>query len=72
MKIIEVTWSDSHRYAYQMAPDEEMLVVTITSVGYLVKEDKTSLTLAQDDIGGDVRGVIVIPKVNVQKRKVLR
>jgi hypothetical protein len=72
MRKVEVTWRDSHRYTYQMHPDEKIETATIGTIGYLVRQDKHMIVLAQDDIMGDVRGVIAIPLENVTKIKTLR
>ncbi len=69
MRIMKITWRDSHRYTYQMEPHEEVTVTTIESVGFLVREQKDSYVLSQDDIMGDIRGVIVIPKENIINKK---
>lgn len=71
MKKLEVTWRDSHRYIYQMSPDEKIEISTIGTVGYLVRRDKQMIVLAQDDIMGDIRGVIAIPMENVIRIKTL-
>lgn len=68
MKLIVITWRDSHRYTYQMEADEEVTYCTIKTVGWLVSENKKQIVLAQDDIEGDIRGVIVIPRENIVKR----
>lgn len=67
MKIVRVTWRDSHRYMYQMHPTEEVSVTVIESCGYLVSQNKKQIVLCQDVIGDDIRGVIVIPRENVTK-----
>jgi hypothetical protein len=71
VKKLEVTWRDSHRYIYQMSPDEKIEISTIGTVGYLVRRDKQMIVLAQDDIMGDIRGVIAIPMENVIRIKTL-
>lgn len=40
-------------------------VQIITSIGFVVYEDKKILVLAGDTLGEDVRRVIVIPKENI-------
>ncbi len=65
MKIVVVTWRDSHRYTYQMEADEEVACCTIKTVGWLVSENEKQIVLSQDDIEGDIRGVIVIPRENI-------
>jgi len=65
MKIVLVTWRDSHRYTYQMEKDEEVSVTEIKTVGWLVSDNTNQVVLAQDDIEDDIRGVIVIPRENI-------
>lgn len=67
MKIVQIRWRDSHRYLYQMESGAEVEVQDIDTVGFLVRTEKDAYVLAQDDIDGDIRGVIVIPKENVVK-----
>lgn len=72
MKIVQVTWRDSHRYMYQMDKNEDVSVITIKSIGFLVKKSRNEVVLAQDDIEGDIRGVIIIPKENILDIKVVQ
>lgn len=72
MRILKVTWRDSHRYVYQMEADENVGITTIETIGFFVKEDKEMIVLCQDDIEGDLRGVICIPKENIIKKKWLK
>lgn len=67
MKPVKIRWLDSNRYTYQMGQDEKTDTCVIETVGFLVREQTDAYVLAQDDIEGDIRGVIVIPKVNVLK-----
>lgn len=67
MKPVKIRWSDSRRYVYQMEATEETSTCIIESVGFLVKEQTDSYVLAQDDIEEEIRGVLVIPRVNVIK-----
>jgi hypothetical protein len=71
MKIIKVTWRDSHRYMYQMEDTLDCEVTTIESVGFLTFKDKNKVIIAQDLIDEDLRGVLVIPKENIIKIKSL-
>lgn len=50
-----------------MELDEGTSVCEIETVGFLVRKEKDSYVLAQDNIEGDIRGVIVIPRENVIK-----
>ncbi len=65
MKLLVVLWRDSHRYTYQMGVEEDVTYCTIKTIGWLVSENKKQIVLSQDDIDGDIRGVIVIPKENI-------
>lgn len=67
-KVVKVNWRDSHRYTYQMSADEPLEYATIETIGWFVREDKKQIVLAQDIIGDDIRGVIVIPKENIIKK----
>jgi hypothetical protein len=64
-----VTWRDSNRYIGQVAADQEFDIEVIYTVGWLVKEDKFKIVLAQDNFQNievnDFRGVIVIPRENI-------
>ncbi len=67
-KIVQIHWRDSRMYITQQSKDDEFEVATIISCGYVIKEDKKSITLAGDVLDeGDVRRVIVIPKENIIK-----
>ncbi len=67
MKRVEIHWRDSHRYTYQMPADEAVNTITIKSIGWLVSQDKHQVVISQDDIEGDIRGVMAIPKENIVK-----
>lgn len=67
MKKVEIAWRDSHRFTYQMNPAEEANITTIHSVGYLVRKDDTQVVICQDEIEGDIRGVMAIPRENIIK-----
>lgn len=71
MKIIKVTWRDSHRYMYQMDPEDEVSTTEIQTVGWLVRKQNKDLVIAQDYIEGDIRGVMVIPHENVIEMETL-
>lgn len=72
MKTVKITWRDSQRYTYQMAVDENVSIIVIETVGFFVREDKQMIVLCQDNVGGDLRGVICIPKENIIKEKWLK
>lgn len=72
MKKVEISWLDSHRYTYQMSPQEAVSIITIVSCGFLVSQNKTQVVICQDNIEGDIRGVLVIPMVNILKMKVFK
>lgn len=67
MKPVKIRWRDSRRYMYQMDADDPTSVCEVETVGFLVRKEKNAYVLAQDDIEGDIRGVITIPKENVLK-----
>lgn len=47
-KVLKVEWIDSvGGYGWQFIEDYETELATVTSYGYLVREDKNSITLAQ-------------------------
>lgn len=72
MKIVKVTWRDSHRYTYQMSQDDDVEITEIETVGYLIRKQNKDLVIAQDVFpNGDMRGVIVIPSENVKKMEAL-
>ncbi len=62
-----IKWRDSRKYLEQLPKDENFDVCVITSIGFIVSEDKQKIVLAQDIIDEDVRGIIVIPKENILK-----
>jgi hypothetical protein len=65
-KLKQIRWRDSRMYITQCSKEDVFEVSEIYSVGYVVKEDKNSITLAGDVLNdGDVRRVIVIPKENI-------
>lgn len=67
-RIMKIKWRDSQRYDNQEFSLEEFKVCIIESYGFLVKEDKDSITLCRDIINGtDFRGTICIPKENIIK-----
>lgn len=62
---VHIEWRDSRRYVYQMSREEPNEVCIIYSCGWLVKETDDNVTIAQDIIDGDLRGIEVIPLENV-------
>lgn len=65
MKVKTVKWRDSNMYITQAPRDSDWQIAEVTSVGFVIDEDKKQITLAGDLIGEDVRRVIVIPKENI-------
>jgi hypothetical protein len=62
----QIKWRDSKLYLTQCNKEDNFKVAEICSVGYLVKEDKNSITLAGDVLDdGDIRRAIIIPKENI-------
>ncbi len=72
-KIYHITWRDSRRYVYQLdQTKEDFSVCEIDTIGFFVEEDKEKIVLTQDLIDDEVRGVIVIPKENIIKKRVIK
>ena len=65
MKVKTVKWRDSNIYLTQCGRDDDFKTAIITSIGYVVGEDKHQIVLAGDLVGEDVRRAIVIPKENI-------
>jgi hypothetical protein len=68
-KVAYVRWFDSNMYAGgEFDLDEVGQFAEMESVGFVVKEDKVSITLALDhSLSSDrLRMLICIPKVNVR------
>jgi hypothetical protein len=65
MKPKVITWRDSTMHITQETRDTKWEVQIITSVGFVIYEDKKIIVLAGDTLGEDVRRVIVIPKENI-------
>ncbi len=74
-KIVIIKWLDSHgvssewEFKDELKPQEP---IVITSVGFIEKEDKKSITIYQNDSGRQVVGRMTIPKICILKRKLLR
>lgn len=60
-----VKWRDSTMHMTQEPLDTKWEVQILTSVGFVIYEDKKILTLAGDTLNEDVRRVLVIPKENI-------
>jgi hypothetical protein len=60
-------------YVTQMSSEEVEGVCVIVSAGILIEKTKDRVTIARDDMQHDDqwRGVLVIPRENVVKMKVL-
>lgn len=67
MKNVMITWRDSNRYLEQIEQDHDFQTVLINTVGHLVSADKFKVVVAQDEIDGELRGVIAIPTENIIK-----
>ena len=69
-KILEVKWIDAEHYTSHWPDDWEGDVDGVTTIGYLLKETESTLTLAmslQDD--NTPGGIFKIPKVTIKSRK---
>lgn len=73
MKVVSIEWLDAAATAGWHTKDS-MSLMTITSVGWLAREDKEKITVAASyDKQNDYYGCsITIPKAWIKKRKVLK
>ena len=74
-KIICVEWLDSRGVTseWEILEDlEELRPVVITSIGYLLSENKGYITICQNISPDQVAGRITIPKRCITKRKYLK
>lgn len=75
-KIIKVSYLDSALYNAEEFRDHNFQPCVFDIVGFFIKEDEKSLTLAREirteEAGEKVRGVVVVPKVAIVKRQVLK
>lgn len=74
MKIVYVKWEDSHVNGgvWVQSSDVKAWINTIKTVGFLVAEDKKTITIASSVAKeGDWAGVMKIPKSCVLERKVI-
>jgi len=71
MKVVEVEWLDAVFQAGQINDPSEILDgCIISTVGYLVKENKDTITLAMEFMADDtLRHVTTIPKAIIKKRR---
>lgn len=65
MKPKVIKWRDSTMHITQEPRNAEWELQIITSVGFVIHEDKEKIVLAGDLLGEDVRRAIVIPKENI-------
>ena len=76
MKILEITWIDAAGAdgweLLKNVADEKLPL--ITSIGYLVADRKDSLTItmAHDVANSNAGAWMIIPKVNIKRRRVLK
>jgi hypothetical protein len=72
-KLIHVIWTDAVSYnGWHDDDSTEFYAKRIYTTGYLIRDYESRLAIAQsvsDDIVGEV---LVIPKVNIVKRKFIR
>lgn len=75
MKIIEVLWVDSSmeggRVWHRVEDIRASKLVEVRSVGFLIHEDKRSLTIAAHVGGPDAAGAMKIPKGAVTRRRII-
>ena len=76
MKAIYVEWDDSSSMASTVWKDKKQVAASkpcrCTTIGFVIAEDKDSLTLAGSLDGGDfISGDMNIPKCAIRKRRKL-
>ena len=74
MRIERVTWLDSHGVAggpWHAKDDIDHEAIEITSVGFLLNEGDTAITLAAHVAPNQISGEMIIPKCAILKRKKL-
>ena len=72
MKKVNVIWEDSRGYGTVWMDDEDIEKIDIShceSVGFVYKEDKDKIILAQSHGNGQYHNLIAIPKRSIVKRK---
>jgi hypothetical protein len=69
MKVKTIRWRDSRMYITQTDSDTKYEPCIIKSIGFVIEETKSHITLAGDLVDDDYRRVIVIPKENIIKDK---
>ncbi len=72
VKCLFVQWMDAQAFAGWQDPDHTGLAL-INSIGFVVKEDKYSITLSSClTISGDINAAISIPKKWILKKKTIK
>lgn len=76
MKILEITWIDAcgGDAWIEVGDLKAKKISRITTVGYLVKEKEDSITLTMSfDEEHEMYGAfLVIPKINIKKKRILK
>lgn len=67
MKIVEVTWQDADHQFAEIRLAEAELGTPTTTVGYLLKRDKKSISIAMEIVEGGYRNVTTIPRSIVKR-----
>jgi len=77
-KIIRVSWVDSQIVSYTWTHFEDIVpkIATVESVGFVVSENKETLTLAasvshKSDSDSQATQIITIPKCSIKSRKTI-
>lgn len=73
-RIAVVDWFDASTQRGPLRPDEMNPFVILRTVGWLVREDKESVTVAMDyfEDEGTYRDIAHIPRVNIRRMRVLK
>ena len=74
-KMLYLEWEDSMSFSGKVWKDIDIVEdadLMCESCGFVIGEDKTSITLAGSTYGGSMAGDMTIPKSAIRKRRVLR
>ena len=69
--VVEVVWEDAVAYALDWEEKPDSNLCTTTTVGYLVKETKRTITVASIINQSHMGHGLIIPKANILQRRTL-
>lgn len=72
--VVEIEWIDASYEGVTLKPGELRPLVRLRTCGYLVREDKESVSVAMElcDEDGNCRHVTHLPRVNIVKMRQVR